>query len=306
VVFCFDGDNAGRKAAWRALENALPVVTDGKELAFLFLPEGEDPDDFIRRRGKAAFEREVERATPLSEFLLAELAARHPPVSDEGRSALVAAARPLLGGIGAPVLAALIRHRLAALAGLPEHELRGLLGPPAAARRDAPEPDRTAALRRPAGRGPAGPRRRAPSLLRELIQCVLLQPELAATVVLPPDGAATPEAAALAALVAHCRDCAPPPTTPAVMQAFADSPHERVLADALATATDHGLGREQAQAALAEGVARLWEHAARSGHVQGTPAAAPPRSAEETERLRQLAIVRAAALGDPGGGHDDG
>jgi len=307
VVFCFDGDNAGRKAAWRALENALPVVADGKDLAFLFLPDGEDPDDFIRRRGKAAFEREVERATPLSEFLLAELAARHPPVSDEGRSALVAAARPLLGGIGAPVLAALLRHRLAALAGLPEHELRGLLGPPAAAgARGAPEPDLPATPRRQPGRGPAGPRRRAPSLLRELIQCVLLQPELAATVVLPPGGIDTPEAAALAALVAHCRECAPPLTTPAVMQAFADSAHERVLADALAAATDHGLGQEQAQAALTEGVARLWEHAARSGHVQGTPAAAPPRSAEETERLRQLAIVRAAALGDPGGGHDDG
>jgi hypothetical protein len=90
------------------------------------------------------------------------------------------------------------------------------------------------------------------------------------------------------------------------MQAFAGSPHERVLADALATATDHGLGQEQAQAALAQGVARLWEHAARSGRVQGSPADAPPRSAEETERLRQLAIVRAAALDEPGDGHGGG
>ena len=298
VIFCFDGDNAGRKAAWRALENALPVVADGKELAFLFLPDGEDPDDFIRQRGKAAFEREIERATPLSEFLLAELALRHPPASDEGRSALVAAARPLLAQVGAPVLAALLRHRLAALAGLPEHELRGLLGP-AAAGRSAPETELPTGTRRPSGRAPAGPRRRAPSLLRELIQCVLLQPELAATVVLPPEGTGSPDAAALAALVAHCRECAPPLTTPAVMQAFAASPHERVLAEALATATDHGLGQEQAQAALEHGVARLWEHAARSGRVQGLAATPSPRSAEETERLRQLALVRAAALGGP-------
>jgi DNA primase len=243
----------------------------------------------------------------LSEFLLAELSVRHPPTSDEGRSALVAAARPLLGEIGAPVLAALLRHRLAALAGLPEHELRGLLGPPAAAAgRGAPEPDLPVAPRRPPGRGPTGPRRRAPSLLRELIQCVLLQPELAATVVLPPGETGSPDAAALAALVAHCRDCAPPLTTPAVMQAFAASAHERLLADALATATDHGLGQEQAKEALEQGVARLWEHAARAGRVQGQPATAPPRTAEETERLRQLALVRAAALGEPDGGHDDG
>jgi len=54
VVFCFDADDAGRRAAWRALENALPVLTDGKQARFLFLPDGEDPDDAIRRRGRAA------------------------------------------------------------------------------------------------------------------------------------------------------------------------------------------------------------------------------------------------------------
>ena len=79
VVFCFDGDSAGRKAAWRALENTLPVLTDGKEARFLFLPDGEDPDDFVRGHGKAAFERAIDGATPLSEYLLAELAAQHPP-----------------------------------------------------------------------------------------------------------------------------------------------------------------------------------------------------------------------------------
>ena len=55
VVFCFDGDNAGRKAAWRALENTLPMLADGKNAVFLFLPDGEDPDDYVRKRGRAAF-----------------------------------------------------------------------------------------------------------------------------------------------------------------------------------------------------------------------------------------------------------
>src|SRR5215468_10920781 len=109
VVFCFDGDAAGRKAAWRALENTLPVLADGRNALFLFLPDGEDPDDFIRKRGKAAFEALVEQATPLSEFLIAELSARHPPSSAEGRAALVHAARPYLAQLTAPVLAALLR-----------------------------------------------------------------------------------------------------------------------------------------------------------------------------------------------------
>src|SRR5215212_7351446 len=75
VVFCFDGDVAGKKAAWRALENALPVLADGKNAQFVFLPDGEDPDDYIRARGKNAFEALITQATPLSQFLLRELAA---------------------------------------------------------------------------------------------------------------------------------------------------------------------------------------------------------------------------------------
>ena len=109
VVFCFDADNAGRKAAWRALENTLPMLADGKNAKFLFLPEGEDPDDFVRKRGKAAFEGLVSSAVPLSEFLLSTLVAAHPPASAEGRAALVAAAKPHLAAINAPVLAALLR-----------------------------------------------------------------------------------------------------------------------------------------------------------------------------------------------------
>src|SRR6185295_13058075 len=89
VVFCFDGDAAGRKAAWRALENTLPVLADGKNAGFVFLPDGEDPDDFVRRRGKAAFEALLAGAVPASEFLLTELRALHPPDSAEGKAALV-------------------------------------------------------------------------------------------------------------------------------------------------------------------------------------------------------------------------
>ena len=76
VIFCFDGDAAGRRAAWRALENSLPQLVDGKQIGFLFLPEGDDPDSFVRQHGKEAFEALLTKAQPLSEFMFHELATR--------------------------------------------------------------------------------------------------------------------------------------------------------------------------------------------------------------------------------------
>ncbi len=203
VVFCFDGDNAGRKAAWRALENALPVLADGKEAAFLFLPEGMDPDDYVRRRGKAAFEALLQDATPLSEFMLAEVARQHAPSTAEGRAAFVAAVRPLLAQLSAPILRAVLRRRVAELAGLPEAELDGLLGhaPAAQPPREAPA---APALDRGGRRRPAPPGRRAPSLMRELLQRLLLKPELARAVAVPSMEEVTAEARALNAVVAYC------------------------------------------------------------------------------------------------------
>src|SRR6516164_5694956 len=175
VVFCFDGDEAGRRAAWRALENALPVLTDGKQARFLFLPEGEDPDDAIRHCGRDAFESLLESAIPLSEFLVSELTRRFPPESAEGRAALLNAAKPLLAQVSAPLLSVLVRRRLAEVSDLPEADLGALLP----ANRTAPPP-----------RAPApGPTRSAPSLLRGLIKCVLLEPELARKISVPrPEG----------------------------------------------------------------------------------------------------------------------
>src|SRR5579863_10001318 len=75
VVFCFDGDRAGLKAAWRALENALPLAQDGRELKFMFLPEGHDPDTLVAAEGAEAFEARMKEALPLSEYLLQQLVA---------------------------------------------------------------------------------------------------------------------------------------------------------------------------------------------------------------------------------------
>ena len=70
VVCCYDGDRAGRDAAWRALENALPLLKDGLDMAFLFLPEGEDPDSVVRDKGKEAFEQALTQAKPFTEYFL--------------------------------------------------------------------------------------------------------------------------------------------------------------------------------------------------------------------------------------------
>ncbi len=255
VVFCFDGDAAGRKAAWRALENMLPVLADGKEARFLFLPDGEDPDDFIRRRGRAAFERAVLDAQPLSEYLVSELAARHPPGTDEGRAALLAAARPLVGQIAAPIMAALLRRRLAELAELPGDQVTRLLG-------DGPAPQGRVQRHAPARQTP--PRshaRRPPSLLRALIQGVLLEPGLASRHDLPrPEaGGEGPEGDALVALLDHCCAAAGELTTAGVIQHFAGSRHAEVYAAALAAAADHGLSPEQAQTQVLAAAER-WRH----------------------------------------------
>ncbi len=184
VVFCFDGDEAGRRAAWRALENALAWLADGKNAKFLFLPDGADPDDYIRRRGSAAFEGLVGEAVPLSDFLLSELAMRHPPTSAEGRAALVNAAKPLLAQLHAPILSALLRRRIAEIAGLPEIELAALL--PASAPRSAPEaPART-------------PRLPVTSNDRRLLRALLFRPQLATGLDISLLGATNPERPAVA------------------------------------------------------------------------------------------------------------
>src|SRR6185503_17407804 len=89
VIFSFDGDTAGRRAAWRALESSLPALTDGKQVRFLFLPQGDDPDTYIRRVGKDGFESLFESAVPLSRFMLERLSAEVDLSTAEGRASLL-------------------------------------------------------------------------------------------------------------------------------------------------------------------------------------------------------------------------
>jgi DNA primase len=96
VVFCFDGDRAGRAAAWKALESALPRLRDGRQAYFLFLPDGEDPDSLVRKEGKDGFEKRIKEAMPLSDYFFNELSHDVEMGSLDGRARLAERARPLI------------------------------------------------------------------------------------------------------------------------------------------------------------------------------------------------------------------
>ncbi|MGH8629848.1 MAG: DNA primase, partial [Burkholderiales bacterium] len=162
VTYCFDGDDAGRKAAWRALENSLAQLVDGKQVSFLFLPEGEDPDSYVRSHGKDAFESLLAQAQPLSEFMLQEVARRTELRSAEGRAKFLQDAKPLIKLVAAPLLSLMLRKRVAELADVTQAELDQRY-------EIKPSLSRTIAERRGAPR---------PSVLRQLAEMLAFEPGL--------------------------------------------------------------------------------------------------------------------------------
>lgn len=164
VVFCFDGDQAGQRAAWRALENALPQLQDGKRISFLFLPVEHDPDSYIREFGTADFEQRVREAMPLSIYLLRELSTELDLNSQEGRNQLLQRAKPSLTAIVAPAAALLLRKEVAARSGVSQAELEALY--------------QIKPVVRPARAGLQKSGRAPPSAYRRLLQCLIAQPAL--------------------------------------------------------------------------------------------------------------------------------
>lgn len=165
VVFCFDGDRAGRSAAWRALEQALPEVFDNRECRFMFLPDGHDPDSLVQAIGEAAFRELIAQAMPLSDFLLGELQKQVNVATLDGRARLPGLARPHVEKLRDGPLRALIVDELARLTRLGRADLEAALAakPKApAAGSDTPTPT----TRRTEAPG-AKPVRRALQLLLE-------------------------------------------------------------------------------------------------------------------------------------------
>jgi len=119
VLFCFDGDQAGRSAAWRALEATLPSLQDGRRARFLFLPEGEDPDSLVRAEGTDAFRARInQQAQPLADYFFQQLTQEADPRSLEGKAHLATLAAPLIDKVPGANLRTLMRQRLGEITGL--------------------------------------------------------------------------------------------------------------------------------------------------------------------------------------------
>jgi DNA primase len=152
IIFSFDGDSAGRRAAWRALQASLPLLRDDISIRFLFLPTEHDPDSYIRKFGEEAFRACLNESDALSTFFLNELSARHSTQELEGRSALVHEAKPLLAQIPAIALKVQLQNELARLVQFTPEELSQLMAQDAPHRMAGlPEPGRAAPLGRATG-----------------------------------------------------------------------------------------------------------------------------------------------------------
>ena len=128
VVCCYDGDNAGREAAWRAMENALGYLNGNKTLKFMFLPDGEDPDSYVRNFGKEAFEEQIASATPLTDFLFNGLMARVVDNSSrEGRFRVIHLAEPLINSVQDESLKLYLWQELSLRTGLSADQVQGAL-----------------------------------------------------------------------------------------------------------------------------------------------------------------------------------
>jgi DNA primase len=167
VYFCFDGDRAGRSAAWKAVESVLPRMKDGRQAFFLFLPEGEDPDTIVRHEGRAGFEARLRAATPLSQFFFDSLSAADVNLATlEGKGRLAERAKPLLAQIPDGAFGDLMKQRLTELTGVGAR---------------ASTPDTHVPAQRANARMGA-PHANKPSLVRSAITLLLQQPAVALAV----------------------------------------------------------------------------------------------------------------------------
>jgi DNA primase len=181
VLFCFDGDDAGRKAAIRAMEAALPCMEDGRQARFLFLPEGEDPDTIVRSGGKALFDELMAAALPLETFLFESLSEGIDTASMDGRARLSKLALPYIRQIPEGVFRQLMFNALAERTGLEVSSLMQLEAP-ARPPEPPPEPPPEDAYHEPGPRQrmmPAEPIRAYSNFAQAAIALLLHQPQIA-------------------------------------------------------------------------------------------------------------------------------
>jgi DNA primase len=217
ITFCFDGDRAGRQAAWKALETCLPLATGRQELRFLFLPDGEDPDSLVRKEGAAAFEGRIRTAQPLSELLFEQLSAQVDMDSIEGRVRLASIAEPLIARLPKGLLQDMLSARLGALVGRAAREVSNMTQPKPVTQNRGPTPR---------WRGARQTRQAPLTPLRLAIAIVLQNPGLAPTAAQFPDdwrGVESPGISLLAALL-DIVDSRPDVSAGALLERWRDTP----------------------------------------------------------------------------------
>jgi DNA primase len=181
LVFCFDGDRAGRAAAWRALENSLSQIREGRQIRFLFLPDGHDPDSLVGAEGREAFEARLKQAVPLSEYFIAHLSSQVEMQSVDGRARLGELARPLLERIPEGIYRELLVDAVAAAVRIDRSRFDSALsaGRPEGSRTAAADTDK--ASREPAHR--EGPVQRegigSRNIVRQSIFLLVHYPQIA-------------------------------------------------------------------------------------------------------------------------------
>jgi DNA primase len=224
IVCCYDGDRAGREAAWRALENALPFLKDGVAMKFLFLPDGEDPDTMVRKVGKEAFEALLDQAVPLSKFFFDNLLQRHSVASNEGKAALKSEATPLINKIQGDNQRELLQIDLSRLFG---EEAKETLA------RDIKDANSRKAPRKMDYQAPTKIKQ---SPLRMMLRLLLDQPALASenkgVQLAPLQQTAIPGIPLLIDLHSYCY-ANPKATTGMILEAFREHPNSKHLAQLL-------------------------------------------------------------------------
>ncbi len=285
IVFCFDGDAAGRKAAWRALEASLEPLTDDKTVAFLFLPPEHDPDSFVRSEGTEAFQNLVRQPTTLTEFLMRELKAPLDLGSAEGRARLVHEAKPYLTKLAAPILRVQLTKAVAEAASMAQNEVEAQCGlKPLTRGRPAPPKMRN----RPAAR----------SIEYALLEIVARIPGWAARLPLDLIDRERSEGAALLAIA----DAIDHGELPAggfglLLEYFRGSPHEVILASVAPGLAEQESDSAPLDAVFSDAVARLQQAAVAREIEALTNQARTGLNASERTRLTELLSKKQAGLG---------
>ena len=286
ITFCFDGDRAGRDAAWKALDTCLPLATGHQELRFLFLPDGEDPDTLIRKEGAAAFEGRIRTAQPLSELLFDHLRAQVDMDSIDGRVRLATLAEPLIARVPKGLLQEMLSARLAALVGIAARA-----GSAASAKAQAGPPERRRRTLNASRQTPLTPVRLAVAL-------ILQDPGLAQTAAEVPDDWRRLDKPGIALLGALLDSVATRPdiTSGALLERWRDSPSAPHLARLCNPDLLRHIPPDGAAPELAAALDALNAEARRTERQSLLNRLSPSQWSEEEKRR-----LRAGLLADPDG-----